>query len=234
MHLVLPSPPRLRRLLGKAQTSISAMLRDKSGVVLVEFAYCLPILLALGMSGIELTSLQLANMRVSQTALTLADNISRAKYATGLALPQLREHDINDAFLGAGLQSETINLLSNGRLIVSSLQQNASGGQWITWQRCKGTLNITSAYGVEDTGATGTGFGGVGTGASQLRAEPGTMIIVAEVSYRYQPLFTGNFLGPITVKDVEAIYVRDDRSLEKPTNPSPSVTVSACNRFTAT
>jgi hypothetical protein len=190
--------------------------------------------LTMGISGIELTNLQMANTRVSQMAMTVADNMSRAKYAVGLALPQLREHDINDAFIGVKLQTDNMKLLDNGRIIVSSLQQNASGGQWINWQRCKGKLAVASAYGVQDTGITGTGFAGMGPSTARITAEPGSAIIFAEVSYRYQPLFAGGFLPTITVKDEAALYVRDDRDLGKPTNPSPSVTASTCNLFTST
>jgi hypothetical protein len=234
MHVVKSTKRTFHSAVTAVRSVITRAACDKSGIVLVEFAYCLPVLLTMGISGIELTNLQMANMRVSQMALTAADNLSRAKYAVGLALPQLREHDINDAFIGVQLQTNNIKLLDNGRIVISSLQQNSAGGQWINWQRCKGKLNIASAYGVEDTGKTGTSFLGMGPASARVTAEPGTAIIFAEVSYRYQPLFTGSFLPAITVKDEAALYVRDDRDLGKPTNPSPTVTKATCNLFTST
>ncbi len=222
------------------------LLKNESGVVLIEFAYSLPIFMGLCLTGLELAHFTAAKMRVSQITMTVADNLSRAKQAVPLGLPQLREHDINDAFVGAGLQGGSTKILTNGRIIVSSLQQNTSGGQWIAWQRCKGNLNVASAYGTEDTGKTGTAFKGMGPGpdADKVTVPAGQAIIFAEVSYTYQSLVAGSLLGPRTIKKEAAFYVRDDRDLTgnpPPTgksngmyNPSPTVTASTCNMFNDT
>ena len=121
--------------------------KDQRGAVIIEFAYCLPIFMGLGVTGIELSNMAATNMRINQITVTIADNLSRAKQTVPLGLPQLREHDINDAFRGAQIQSDNVNVLQNGRIIVSSLQRNSSSGQWIAWQRCKGLKNIASSYG---------------------------------------------------------------------------------------
>jgi hypothetical protein len=212
------------------------LLKNESGVVLIEFAYSLPIFMGLCLTGLELANFTAAKMRVSQITMTVADNLSRAKQAVPLGLPQLREHDINDAFVGAGLQAGSMGILTNGRIIVSSLQQNASGGQWIAWQRCKGVLTTASAYGVQDTGKTGTAFKGMGPGpdTDKVTAEAGSAIIFAEVSYTYQSLVAGSVLGPRTIKKEAAFYVRDDRDMTQVYNPSPTVTPSTCNLYNAT
>jgi hypothetical protein len=212
------------------------LLKNESGVVLIEFAYSLPIFMGLCLTGLELANFTAAKMRVSQITMTVADNLSRAKQAVPLGLPQLREHDINDAFVGAGLQAGSMGILTNGRIIVSSLQQNASGGQWIAWQRCKGVLTAASAYGVQDTGKTGTAFKGMGPGpdTDKVTAEAGSAIIFAEVSYTYQSLVAGSLLGPRTIKKEAAFYVRDDRDMTQVYNPSPTVTPSTCNLYNAT
>jgi Flp pilus assembly protein TadG len=232
MYMITAEKNMPTSLFDIVRSLIGKIALNKSGVVIIEFALCLPLLLIMGVSGIELTNLQMTNMRISQMTVTAADNLSRAKNAVALSLPQLREYDINDSFIGVKQQTEDMKFLDNGRIILSSLQRNAEDGQWINWQRCKGRLNVASAYGGEDTGETGTSFAGMGVGSARVTAESGSAIIFAEVSYRYQPLFSGDFLPAIIIKDEAAFYVRDDRDLGKP-KPSPAVTPSTCNLFTS-
>ncbi len=215
---------------------------DQNGATIIEFAYCLPIFMGLCLTGIELGNMASVTMKLSQLTMTVADNLSRAKQSVPLGLPQFREHDVIDAFVGAKEQGGALDVLKNGRIIVSSLQQNASSGQWIAWQRCKGLKNVVSAYGVEGTGKTGTAFQGMGTGptASKVTAPPGAAIIFVELEYTYQPMVSGSLLGPKTIKKEAAFYVRDDRDISGTSdlngmyNPSPTVTPAKCNLFNAT
>jgi Flp pilus assembly protein TadG len=224
---------------------LKKFLRDQSGVVVIEFAYAMPIFIGLGFAGIEVGYKASAAQRVSQIANAVADNLSRAKQSVPLQLPELREVDINDAFTGAQLQGGDFNILTNGRIIVSSLQQNATGGQWIAWQRCKGLKNVASAYGVEGTGKTVNTFQGMGPGvaADKVTAPAGAAIIFIEVQYDYKPILFESSSGPLaakTFKEEMAFYVRDDRKMTGGPdgngvfNPSPSVTAAKCNVFTAT
>ena len=119
-----------------------ALKSDTSGVAMIEFAYALPLLMVLGGFGIEMTNLATVNQSISQSALALADNMSRVGAQSALSTVQIRESDINDSFIGLIRQTGTLNLTSRGRVILSSLEQNASGGQWIHWQRCIGTKNV--------------------------------------------------------------------------------------------
>ena len=229
-------------LISQVATSITRNLQrlkvDERGAIIVEFAYTLPIFTVLGFTGIEIASLAVANMRVSQIAMTAADNLSRAKQSVPSALPQLREVDVNDAFLGARIQGgANIPILTNGRIIVSSLQQNSSGKQTILWQRCKGFKNVNSQYGAQgatqpNTGTTG--FQGMGTGPTRVQAEANSAVIFAEVTYEYVPMVAPLILGPITIRKEAAFYVRDDRDLTQVYNPNPAATVSACNVYNST
>jgi Flp pilus assembly protein TadG len=211
--------------------------RSKDAIMLIEFAYSLPILMTLAFSSLELTNLALANMRISQIAMTVADNLSRAKQSVPLGLPQLREVDINDALLGARIQGGSrLNVLTSGRIVVSSLQQNASNKQRIFWQRCKGTLTgANSNYGAEGaTEGTTPGFTGMGVGANKVQAAAGSAIIFAEVTYDYEPLVGSWALGNFRIRREAAYYVRDDRDLTQVYNPSPAATASACNVYDST
>lgn len=220
----------------RARRSLRSLGRNRDAVMLIEFAYSLPILMLLAFGSIELANLAISNMRVSQIAMTVADNLSRAKQSVPLGLPQLREVDINDALLGARIQSgNNLNVLAKGRIIVSSLQQNGSNKQRIFWQRCKGMLNIAPAYGVEGaTEGTTTGFTGMGAGSAKVQAAAGSAIIFAEVTYDYEPLVGAWALGTFRIRREAAFYVRDDRDLTQVYNPNPAATPSACNVYNTT
>jgi hypothetical protein len=217
---------------------------SESGVVLVEFAYTLPIFAAFGFVGIETANYAVNNMRASMIAMTVADNMSRAKQSVPLGLPQLREVDINDALIGARIQGgDKLQIFENGRIIVSSLQRDGSGRQWIAWQRCKGKLTRQSLYGVQGdrqptSGASG--FQGMGQGSNRVRAEPNSAIIFAEVVYRYQPIMTKYFFGNMEIRREAAFYVRDDRDLTGGPelngvyNPNPTASRSGCNLYNST
>ncbi len=217
--------------IGPISGFLRRLRRDENAIMLIEFAYSLPILMLLAFSSVELANLAVANMRVSQIAMTTADNLSRAKQSVPLGLPQLREVDINDALLGARIQGGSgLNVLTAGRIVVSSLQQNASAKQRIFWQRCKGMLNAPSKYGVEGaTEGTTAGFTGMGAGPNKVQAAPGSAIIFTEVTYNYEPLVGAWALGTFQIRREAAFYVRDDRDLTQVYNPSPAATPSSCN-----
>lgn len=211
----------------------------ESGTTLIEFAYILPFYVILSFTGIEVASLAITNARVSQITMTVADNMSRIAESVPLTAPQLREVDINDTLLGARIQGGTgLPLFENGRVIVSSLQRNSAGRQTIKWQRCKGLLNVVSAYGIE--GATQpnapatTGFQGMGTGASRVQAEANSAVIFVEITYTYKPLVASSLIGPRTLRKEAAFYVRDDRDLSQNYNPNPASSVSTCNLYNTT
>lgn len=165
---------------------------DRRGVAMLEFALSLPIVLAIGLYGIEISNLALANMKVSQIALALADNASRVGVDNGLAQQQLREFDINDVLQATRLQSNDLKLTTNGRITVSSLEESG-GVQRIHWQRCLGLQKGTdydSSYGrttikgttpstADDTGAAYDPTAGTNTktdGTDDSASHPGSVI----------------------------------------------------------
>jgi hypothetical protein len=201
---------------------------DRRGVALTEFAVLLPLVMIVGFGGIELANFALTYVRINQIAVTLADNISRAKQASATGAPQLREFDIQDAFTAAMRQGADLRLQQRARLIVSSLEVNSSGGQWIHWQRCAGAKRYTPRYGSEGAGRTGTSFPGMGPPARRVTADPGGAVMVVEVAYDYHPLLS--YLIPTTSEIVRsaAMTVRDDRDLSQIYNPAPAVAVASC------
>ncbi len=135
---------------------------DRSGLALLEFAFTAPLVVALGLYGVETANLALTNLRVSQVALNLADNASRVGVQSSLATQQLREVDVNDTFAAVKAQGLAWDLTTRGRITLSSLEADTVGKQTIHWQRCIGLKSGTgydSSYGRTRT------IGGIPAGA---------------------------------------------------------------------
>lgn len=216
--------PAARRLLARLR-------RDRSGLAMIEFALSAPIMLALGTYGIETANLALTHMKVSQIALTLADNISRVGESSPLALKKLRESDISDAMEAVRLQGAGIELTTRGRVTLSSLQRNADNGQWIKWQRCVGLKTYESTYGVTNDGATGTTFPGMGPATNRITAPEDGAVIFVEVRYDYKPVVSSALLGTPRIEYTAAFIVRDQRDLTQIYNSS-STPAMTCNLHT--
>ena len=210
---------------------------DHRGIALIEFALAFPLLLTLGMGGLEYSQYALAMHKVSQSANAMADNLSRVGMKSALSTTQIREVDIIDSFRGMERQAGDLKVGLRGRVIVSSLERNVSGGQWIRWQRCLGKMVHPSSYGNAGDGATGTSFPGMGPAGSEIQAPPGSSqaVMFVEIAYEYQPMFSSMILPPTKLKSYSAFIVRSPRDTAAGvTNPSPSATSYTCNRHTAT
>lgn len=206
---------------------------NTSAVVTVELAFTAPILLGMGLMGTETAYFAISHMQVSQIAMQVADNASRVGEQDVLVSRKVYEDDINGTLVGAEKLGETFDIYENGRIIVSSLQQNADGGQWIAWQRCRGAKNHVSSYGVEGDGETGTGFTGMGEPTNRITASPGTAVIFVEIAYDYVPITPFEFYGDTEMNYTAAFNVRDDRDLTKIYQTNPESPVASCNVYSA-
>jgi hypothetical protein len=216
----------------RAITRLSGDLRDcTSGVAMVEFAFSAPIVLSLGLMGTETANFTITHMQISQIAMQVADNTSRVGEQDVLVARKVYENDINEALVGAEKLGDRFAVFENGRIIVSSLQMNADGGQWIAWQRCRGAKNFVSEYGTQGTGASGTGFNGMGS--PRIRASSGTAVMFVEVSYTYQPITPIDFFGPTEIEYTAAFNIRDSRDLTQLYQTNPASPVARCNVFSA-
>ena len=200
------------------RTSLRRMLRDSSAVAMTEFALATPLVLTLGLWGLETANLAITHMRVSQAAMHLADNASRIGETSSLTRRKIYEDDINDFFLGSNYQAgEAIDLYEFGRVIISSLQveEGTDMQQYIAWQRCKGRGQFQSDYGVQDTGKGDPSFQGMGPVGEEVFALKGEAVMFVEISYEYQPIVTDAFLTSREIKASSAYTVRADRDLSQ-------------------
>ena len=140
------------------------------------------------------------------------------------------ERDVAATLIGAEKLGDNIDIFEQGRVIISSLQQNAQGGQWIAWQRCRGAKNHVSSYGLQGAGSSGTSFPGMGTAGRYITASQGTAVMFVEVAYDFESP------TPLTVFDgreivyTAAFNVRDNRDLTRLYAGGP---VAGCNTESA-
>ena len=207
--------------------------RDNSAVAMVEFAFSAPIVLGMGLLGTETAYFTITHMQVSQIAMQVADNASRVGENDILVARKVFEDDVNGTFVGAEKLGDNYDIFEQGRIILSSLQRNSDGGQWIAWQRCRGLKNHTSTYGVEGDGASGTTFAGMGEPANRITASSGTAVMFVEVSYTYEPVTPFEFFGETEISYTAAFNVRDSRDLTQLYQTSPAAPVASCSTFSA-
>lgn len=212
----------LRRL-----RALRSLVRDKSAVTMIEFAFSLPVFLLMAVSGGELANYITVKMRISQIALHVADHAARMGSGSQLAAKTISEAQINDVLTGAGLQAGNLNLYLNGRVILSDLEPqavpNTNSRYRIPWQRCRGSLARPSTYGL--TGATNlTGMGPTGR---QVTAADGGATMFVEVVYTYQPIFSADLVPTTEIREIASMMVRDRRDLTQIYN-TEAVTAATC------
>ncbi len=220
------------RFLKPCKRVLSKLKSNTSGLAMVEFAFSAPLVLGMGLAGTETANFVITHMQLSQLAMQVADNASRVGEQDVLAARRVFEADINESLVGGEKLGETYDIYGRGRVIVSSLRQNADGGQWIEWQRCRGAKNHPSSYGVEDDGETGTDFDGMGRAGSLITAAPGTAVIFVEVAYTYEQITPVDFFGNTEITYTAAFNIRDTRA-EGLFQTAPPAPVARCNTFSA-
>jgi len=204
--------------------------RDRRGLSTLEFALCLPLLLTMTVTAMEMINFVLVRQQVSQLALQIVDNATRIGTQNTIQT-QINEKQINDLFTGAQLQGGTLNLAQNGRVILSSFEVDPDkpNRQYIHWQRCYGALNHPSSYGVTGDGTQNSSFQGMGPTGGKITALPGVPAMFVEIAYRYQPLIWSYFATNEKITENAAMLVRDSRDTSGPgINPVAGVTPSKC------
>ncbi len=228
---------------------LASRLREcESGLALVEFGASLPVLLTLGLFGLETANLAMAHLRVSNIAMMTADSAARVR-------DSIDEADVIEVFTGAKMTGDGIRFAQNGRIILSSIEANDdsdgnNGGatscdpsnpgpngqnciptQWIRWQRCDGPKVFTSRYGPQGYGLNNSNLPYVGSSADRIGAQTGTAVMVVEVSYNYQPIIPNSFLQNRVIEYESAFNVRQRTNQQL--NNAGNATPRNCNVYQA-
>jgi Flp pilus assembly protein TadG len=193
------------------------LLGSSSGVSTVELALTLPFILSIALYGIEVAYMNAVDMKLSEIALSLADNASRiGQTDNSVVTPTVSEGDINEVMSGAQAQADGLEFATRGKIILTSLERDsATGRQYIRWQRCYGTLARQSAYGNATTrnGLTGTPLAGMGSGSTKITASANSAVMFVEIYYQYEGLLGTMFVGNPVMRKEGAFLIRDNRNL---------------------
>jgi len=158
------------------------LLKDQRGTLAVEMAIAMPILIALLLSGVEVTRFVLLNQKIERASSTMADLTSQAEI--------LAEGDLVNLFTASGYVVEPFDLAADGHIIVSSISMLGTASPVINWQRGFGAGSGASIFGVEGANAVlPTGF----------VIRDGESVIVAEAFYDFTPIFSGGVMSASTL-----------------------------------
>ena len=153
---------------------------------------------------------------------------------------------MNDVLQAARNQGAGIELTTNGRITVSSLEKNArralSASTGSAASARKRAPNYDSSYGTTTTTAgTDTTAGNAGTLAPSGMGDPGKEVsaptnggvMFVEINYDYKPVVGQWLMGTHRMHYIASFIVRDNRDFAQIYNPSPTATRSTCNLYPA-
>lgn len=200
----------MKQIIQRITAHSRSLAQNERGVAFIEFAFAAPIFLTLVLAGLEISNLAIAHLRVSQIAMTVADNAGRVDGG-------IDEANIHEVFAGAGVVGQSLEFEGHGRVVLSALEDNGQrgrdAGQMIRWQRCWGDLDIDPAYGVEGDGVDDDSLeNGLGSAGNRIVASPNVAMMFVEATYEYQPLIASGFFDPPTIRYESAFNVRARRN----------------------
>lgn len=153
--------------------SVRALVADRRGVALVEFALCLPIMLMLFLGGFQLSQASACQRRVTVTARAVADLVSQYETMTATDVASV---------LSASTQIMAPYDIGAAHTRVSLIKVDAARNVTVVWS--------------ESRNATARAVGAF-TSLPAAMAIPNSYYVLGEVTYDYQPM-GGAFGWPIT------------------------------------
>lgn len=151
---------------------------DREGLVLVEFAFLVPVLALMLLGAVDIGRYALVHQKMQRTATTLADLVGQDD--------SLSVAEVQEIITASRFVMTPFTLGSDGLAMVSSVSADADGNTTINWQQSGGgTLAETSRLGVP---------GGAATMPGSFVIPPNETVMVAEVWY----IGSGFFLDIIT------------------------------------
>jgi Flp pilus assembly protein TadG len=162
-------------------TQCGFFARAQQGVAMVEFAIALPFLAFLLMGSLEMTRYILIAQKVEKVSVTISDLVSQGNTVSST--------DLTNIIQAAAQVMQPYTFGTNGYVIISSVTQtgtpSSSNKPKVNWQYSGGGTWVKSSL----IGVTG-GNATMPTGFTMVDKEN---VIVTEVFYNYQPLFSGGY-----------------------------------------
>ena len=168
---------------------------DSRAVAAVEFAIVLPFMLLLYVGGVELGNGLAIGVKVSETAHTVADLVSRNACVNTSSLSNM---------LGASSATIAPYSVGNATVTVSEVSTDANGKATVTWsQALNGTphqpndpMTLPAALGTP--------------------SPPNISMILGEVTYQYTPNLGYTISGTVPIADSYYLFPRVSSSVQYP------------------
>ena len=145
---------------------------DRRGIVMVEFAFMLPVVSTLVLGGVEFARYAMITQKMDRVSGFVGDLVARAK--------SLEAADFDDYFAAAEQLAAPYDLMSGGNIIVSSVTGEAGGPQ-VLWQQVgPGSISAPSAVGLP---------GAAAVLPSGFVLDEDENIVITEVYFDFVPMF---------------------------------------------
>jgi Flp pilus assembly protein TadG len=155
----------------------SAIFSDTSGMAIIEFAYTVPVLLALYLGGAQLCDTIAAYRKLTTATRAIAD--------LGSQYSSVSDADL-DQVLAASAKVMAPYSLGNATLSIIQVSMDANNNPTVTWGR---SINATPP-------ADGTTY----NLPTSIRV-PSTSVVISEVTYNYVPSFGAWLIPSIPLKE---------------------------------
>lgn len=162
-------------MLQKMFSSFCRLLRANQGIAAIEFALSMPFLVILLFGSVEATRYILITQKLEKVSSTLSDIVAQSSTITTAQLNQL--------ITAGGQVMLPYNFQSSGYAVITSVSKTGTASPVVNWQyQGGGNYTQTSLIGTSGGDAT------LPSGFAMVDKEN---VIIAEVFYDYQPIFTG-------------------------------------------
>ena len=163
--------------LGAFRPRLRRFARNERGVAAVEFALVLPIVVLLLLGCFEVPRYVMVIQRLARTSAGVSDLVAQAD-------EPMTANQMTDIFTAGGIMMQPYDVVANGKIYVSSINNPSGTGVILTWQRNNsGTVGTASKLGAEGTNPTSK----IPAALVPLSNEE---VLAAEVYFNYTPIFS--------------------------------------------
>jgi len=149
--------------------------RDERGVAAVEFALVLPIMAIILLGCFEVPRFVMIYQKIARASAGVADLVAQAD-------DPITADQLTDVYSAAQMMMQPYDLKTNGKVIISSINNVNGSGVTMTWQRSSGSASATSRLGAQGSNPSSK----LPTGLSPASNQE---VLAAEVYFNYTPIF---------------------------------------------
>ncbi len=160
----------------KRAISLRRFAKGEQGVTAIEFALVLPVMLLIMLGCFEVPRFVLIYQKLSRTSAGVSDLVARAD-------EPLTGNQLQDIFLAANTMMQPYDVVANGKIIVTSINNPNGGGIELTWRKDNGGKNGGKPAQDSNSRITVAGL------PVDLRPAANEELLTAEVFFQYAPVF---------------------------------------------